>query len=164
MAKPKRSLNQLVVYNGHMKKHSLKHQAFITSIGLFQHVFGPNEGLCHDWTLYVKHELDDILRAIFEVDGVRHCIYGNLEYNGRWFLDVPVQRATLSPVEAANEITMSFVRISVEWLFEGIKMHFLSVDFEKKMKDFKSPIRMFYIASLHLCKFCNCYYWNQISS
>lgn len=163
IARPKGNLAQRVVYNGHKRKHALKYQAVNTPDGLIQHVYGPLEGRRHDWTLYIRSELDEVLPMVLEVDGVRYCIYGDSGYNARWYMEVPFQGATLSAAQKAFNKAMSSVRISVEWLFKEIKMHFVTVDFKRKMKVLESPIGMLYMASMVFANFRNCLCPNQIS-
>ena len=124
---------------------------------------GLLEGRRHDWTLHIRKELDELLPSVLEVDGVRYCIYGGSVYNARWFMEVPFQGATLSSAQLAFNKAMSSVRISVELLFKEIKMHFVTVDFKRKMKVFESPVGMLYMASMIFSNFRNCLYPNQIS-
>lgn len=53
--------------------------------------------------------------------------------------------------------------MSVEWLFKEIKMHFVTVDFKRKMKVLESLIGKLYIASMLFTNFRNCLCPNQIS-
>lgn len=44
IAKPGDSGMQVVVYNGHKRKHALKFEAVWTPDGKFEHVYGPVKG------------------------------------------------------------------------------------------------------------------------
>ena len=163
IARPKGHLAKRVVYNGHKQKHAMKYQAVNTPDGMIKHVHGPLEGRCHDWALYIRSELDELLPSVLEVDVVCYCIYGDSGYNPRWFMEVPFQGATLSTAQLAFNKAMASVRISVEWVFKEIKMHFVTVDFKRKIKVFESPVGMSYMASMIFSNFRDCLYPNQIS-
>ena len=72
IARPKRNLAQRVIYNGHKRKHALKYQAVNTQDGIIAHLHGPLEGLRHDWTLYVRSRLDEMLPDVLEANGIRY--------------------------------------------------------------------------------------------
>ena len=71
---------QNVVYNGHKRKHALKFQALTGPDGMFYHFFGPMEGHRHDWTLYTRSGLEEILSSALYVGGRQFCIYGDSGY------------------------------------------------------------------------------------
>lgn len=150
IARPKGHLSERVVYNGHKRKHTLKYQAVNTPDGLIQHVYGPLEGRRHDWTLYVQSGPDEALPTILGVEGTSYCIHGYSGYSPRWFMEVPFQGGNISPPQAAFNKAMSAVRITVEWIFKEVKIHFATVDFKRKMKRLEAPIGMLYIASMLL--------------
>ena len=100
---------------------------------------------------------------MLESNVIRYRIYGDSEYNSRWFRKFPFQEASLSAAQKAFNFPMSAVRITVEWIVKELKMHFATVDFEKKMKIFNSPIGMLYSSAMLLLNFKNCFYPNQIS-
>lgn len=166
IARPSGSLAQRVAYNGHKRKHAIKYQAVNTPNGLIQHVhiYRPLEGRRHDWTLYVRSKMDEILPRVLAVQGKRYCIYGDSGYNQRWFIDVPFQGSNVSPAQSAFNRAMSSVRISVEWIFKEVKMQFPDIDFKRKMKIQESPVGMMYLATILLTNFRNCLYPNQIST
>ena len=72
IARPKGHKRQRVVYNGHKCKHALKYQAVNTPDGLILHAAGPIEGRRHDWTLYVRSSLDEVLPGVLNFDGLRY--------------------------------------------------------------------------------------------
>ena len=67
---------QNLAYNGHKRKHSVKFQAFCAPEVLIVHGLGPLEGRRHDWTLYLRSELDEQLSPILVVEGNQYCLYG----------------------------------------------------------------------------------------
>lgn len=66
-----------IVYNGHKRKHALKFQAIVASVGMFPHVFGPPEGCNHDWILYSGSRLDEQLAPVLEYVEMQYCIFGD---------------------------------------------------------------------------------------
>lgn len=84
VARPKRQRYQLVLYDGHKRKHALKFQAVNSPDGLIQQVLGPMEGRRRDWTLYISSNLEEQLPTKLEEEGRRYCIYGDSGYNRRW--------------------------------------------------------------------------------
>lgn len=52
VARPRGYMRQLVVYNGHKRKHALKYRAINTPDGMIVHAHGPVEGRRHDVYLY----------------------------------------------------------------------------------------------------------------
>jgi len=127
------------------------------------HACGPIEGRRHDWTLHIRSGLDETLPALLDVSGTRYCIYGDSGYNRRWYLEVPFKGTTLTPAQTAFNKAMSSIRISVEWIFKEVKMHFTVVDFKRKMKILESPIGLLFLCCMFLSNCRNCVYHNQIS-
>lgn len=80
---------QNVVYNGHKRQHALTFQALTGPHGRFYYVFGSMEGRRHDWTLYTRSELEEILSSALHVGGRQFCIYGDSRYNRRVYLEIP---------------------------------------------------------------------------
>ncbi|CDF38936.1 unnamed protein product [Chondrus crispus] len=118
IARPKGHKRQRVVYNGHKRKHALKYQAVTTPDGLILHAAGPIEGRRHDWTLYVRSGLDEVLPGLLDFDGLRYCFDGDSEYNRRWFMEVPFQGSILTAAQSSFNGAVSAVRITVEWIFK----------------------------------------------
>lgn len=163
IARPSANTLQIVAYNGHKRKHSLKYQALNTADGMIAHVYGPVEGRRHDWTLYVRSNLEDTLPVLLDVNDKRYCIFGDSGYSRRWFLEVPFQGSNLTAEQKAFNKAMSAVRITVEWVFKEIKCYFTTMDYKRKMKALESPVGMLYKSAMILCNIRNCIYPNQIA-
>lgn len=163
IARPSGNMLQLSAYNGHKRKHSLKYQVVNTPDGMIMHVYGPVEGRRHDWTLYVRSELESILPAALDFEGKRYCIYGDSGYNRRWFMEVPNQGSNLTGNQKAFNKAMASVRITVEWIFKEVKLYFTTMDFKRKLKVLESPVGLLYSTSMLLCNMRNCLYPNQIA-
>ena len=65
---------QRVVYTRHKRKHAHKYQAVNTAGGLILHAACPIEGHRHDWTLYVRSWLGEVLPALLDIEGVSYCL------------------------------------------------------------------------------------------
>lgn len=70
VARPKGYMRQLVVYEGHKKKHNIKYQAVKTPDGIILHAYGHVEGRRHDWFTYVSSGLETALEKLLVVNGV----------------------------------------------------------------------------------------------
>lgn len=86
ISRPSGDMKQRILYNGHKRKHSLKFQAVTSPDGIIAHIFGPIEGRWHEWTMYVRSFLDDILLEVLSVTGIQCFLYGHSGYNKRWLL------------------------------------------------------------------------------
>ena len=164
ISRPTGYMKQLVVYNGHKRKHSLKFQAVNSSDGMILHAYGPVEGRRHDWFMYVCSGLEINLRSVLHVNGRQYVIYGDSEYNWRPFMEVPFQGSNLNANQRAFNASMSKSRITVEWIFKEVKMYLPVVDNKRKMKLWESPVGLLYISTMVLCNLRNCIYPNQISA
>lgn len=72
---------QLVVYNGHNKRHGINFQIISASAGLLLHCFGLIEGRRHDWILYTRSNMDELIEGTLETGGSRYGIYRDSGYN-----------------------------------------------------------------------------------
>ena len=163
IARPKGQRRRRVVYNGHKRKHALKYQAVNTPDGLMLHAAGPMEGRRHDWALDVDSGIETVLPGVLEVAGTRYCLYGDSGYSRRWYLEVPFQGSQLTGAQSAFNGAMSGVRITVEWIFKEVKMHFTIVDFKRKMKLLEGPVGLLFLCCMFLSNCRNCIYPNQIA-
>jgi len=163
IARPGDSGIQNVVYNGHKRKHALKFQAVTTPDGMFAHVYGPLEGRRHDWTLYMRSDIDEQLNNALLVDGKQFCIYGDSGYNWRSYLEIPFQGAALSEDQTAFNKAMSGSRITVEWMFKEVKLYWTVLDFKRKLRIQESPVAALYLSGMLLCNIRNCIYPNETS-
>ena len=70
--------------------------------GLIVHVFGPMEGRRHDWTLFVRSELEDQLSSALVLEGKKYCLYTERMYSERIYLQVPFQADDLPDAQRAH--------------------------------------------------------------
>ena len=163
IARPDDAGLQNVVYNGHKHKHALKFQAFTTADGIFYNVYGPVEGRRHDWTLFVRSDLDTQLEEVMKVGDRQFCIFGDSGYNVREYFEIPFQGSHLNENQRAFNRAMSGARITVEWMFKELKKFWTAVDFPRKMRVLQLPVGTLYLAAILLCNVRNCFYRNQTS-
>ena len=130
ICRPSRS--QRVVYNGHKRVHALKFQSVVAPNGLIANLYGPVEGRRHDSAiLALSGLLPQLEQHSFGPDGEALCIYGDLAYPHRVHLQRPYERrAPLSAEQQAFNLSMSQVRVSVEWVFGDIINYFNFTDFK----------------------------------
>ena len=95
------------VYHGHKRKHALNFQAVTTADGIFYHVYGPVEGRSHDWTLFVRSDLDTQLEEVMKVGDRQLCTFGDSGYNVREYLEIPFQGSDLNENQRAFNRAMS---------------------------------------------------------
>lgn len=145
VARPKGYMQQMVVYNGHKRKHALKYQAINTPDGMILHAHGPVEGCRQDWYLYHCIVLDSNLTEILLIEGVQYAVFGDSGYNWRCFMEVPFQGSNLNSNQTAFNTSMSKVRITVEWVFKKVKIYFPVVDTKRKLKLWESPVGLLYL-------------------
>ena len=163
IARPKGNMMQQVVYNGHKRKHALKYQAVTTPDGLILHAYGPMEGRRHDWTMYVKSDLDSQLADCLNTNGRQFCLYGDSGYNRRIYLDVPFQGSNLIASQTVANVNMSKSRVTVEWIFKEIKLYWTAVDFKRKLRVEQLPAGTLYTGAMLLTNIRNCCYPNSVS-
>lgn len=58
-----------VMYKGHKIKHAIKFHALMTPDGLILHACSPIEVERHDWTLYLRSGLDELLVQFCPLEG-----------------------------------------------------------------------------------------------
>ena len=163
IARPSLYLCQLVFYNGHKRRHAVKFQAITAADGSVLHAGGPIEGRRHDWTLYIRSGVDELLSQILNYNGVQYCIYGDPAYNERLYLRVPFAGTALSAAQRMFNKAMAAARITVEWFFRELKQYWGTMDYQRKLIIKQSPIASLYLASMLLTNFYNGFYQNRIS-
>ena len=154
---------QSVAYNGHKRKHDLKFQAITAPDGMIVHAFGPLEGRRHDWTLYVKSELDEMLPYVLNYGKEKFCLFGDSGYHERWYLIVPFTGTSMNPPQQLFNKSMSSVRISIEWIFKEIKLYFSTIDIKRTFRVGESSVGMLYKAAMLVTNIRNAIYPNQVA-
>ena len=77
------------------------------------------------------HELE---QNAFSPTGEPMCVFGDPAYPLRVDLQAPYRNSILTPMMEAYKAEMSFVRVTVEWLFGNIINDFKFLDFKKNLK------------------------------
>jgi len=58
---------------------------------------------------------------------------------------------------------ISRVRVTVEWMFKEVKLHWTTVDYKRKMQIGESGVGALYVAAMLLANLRNCVYPNTVS-
>lgn len=154
---------QLVLYNGHKRKHAIKFQAVTTPDGLCIHLHGPEVGRRHDMYLYAASGVNENFEEIMDIDGKKYHIFGDSGYSWRVFLEVPYSGANVTVAQRAFNHAMSKVRITVEWFFMEVKRLWGLTDAKRKMRVGEMPAGLIYRAAVVLTNLRNCVSPNIIS-
>ncbi|EGZ22266.1 hypothetical protein PHYSODRAFT_489016 [Phytophthora sojae] len=162
IARPTR--NQKQVYNGHKRKHALKHQGIMAPDGLFIDFYGPTVGRRHDsWLLRQSGLLERLLRVLHHDGELPYCIYGDPAYPLKPTLHVGFKGSNLSDTQKAFNAAMSKVRVAVEWGFGGIIRLWPFLVLRLSQRLYLSPVGKRYLVGVLLTNFRNCSNPNQIS-
>ena len=86
----------------------------MTLDGLILHAAGPLEGRRHNWYLYGRSGLDDVLQELFFVGGKQYSVsvYGDSGYNRRSYMGVPSQGSYLQTLKRLSTLQCR-VRVSL---------------------------------------------------
>jgi DDE superfamily endonuclease len=152
---------QRATYSGHKRKNCLKFQAISAPDGLVLHLFGPMEGRRYDMFLYNASGIDQVLQTTLSISGRQYYIYGDVAYTLRPYLQVGFKGSTLSPDEVVFNLSMSKVRVAVEWAFRDVKQYFTHLDVPRKLRLRVTPVGLWYVCSVMLWNFRVCLYGSQ---
>ena len=158
-------VHQRVLYNGHKRVHSIKFQSVVAANGLIVNLYGPVEGRQHDGGMLAMSGLLPMLEVhSISPNGQPLCIYGDPAYPLRVHLQGPFKGAALTPQQEAFNLSMSKVRISVEWVFGDIVEYFAFLDFKKDLKVGLSAIGKMYTVCALLRNAHSCIYGSSTST
>ena len=152
-------------YNGHKRFHGLKFQSVVCPNGLIANLYGPVEGKRHNSSLLAATCLLEKLEMFsFSPDNTPLCIYGDPTYHLRTHLQTGFTGAQLTADAERFNKKMSSVRVSVEWVFGDIILHFAFLDFKKNVKVSLSPIGKMYVVRVILQNVHTCLYRSTTST
>ena len=129
---------------------------------MFYHVFGPMGGRRHEWTLYTRSGLEEILSSALHVGGRQFCIYGDSGYNRGVYLEIPFQGETTA-AQGYYSKSMSEGRVMVEWMFKEVKQYWAVEEMKSKIRVNQLPVGKLYLMGILLSNIRNCYYPNQVA-
>ena len=92
------------------------------------------------------------------------CIYGDPAYPLRRHLQRPYQHHNLDEWQIEFNCSMSFSRVSVEWIFEDIINYYKYMDFKKDLKIGLSSVGKMYSVCALLRNALTCLYGSTTSS
>lgn len=148
-------------YNGHHRQHMLKFHGVVAPDGVCYHLWGPVVGRRHDVFLFRQSSLPRLLQR-HEAMNEFH-LYGDPGYRGCPRVLSPFGGA-YPPREHVNiNVSMSRVRICVEWTFGRIASLFAFVDFKKNLKLYLQPVGNYYVVATFLANCYCCLYGSETS-
>lgn len=140
VSRPARCQSQLVMYNGHRRKHVLKFQGLTTADGIIVHIYGPIEGHRHYWTISMRINLEEELPEWLAVKDTKYWVHEDSGYAWRLFLETPFHRSHLDPVQLASTKASSSEKITVQWVVKENKLFFSAVECNRKLRLIQSPV------------------------
>jgi hypothetical protein len=148
------------LYNGKDRIHSLKYQAINTPDGTIRHLGGPYPGSRHDQFMLRDSGILDWIAQFPKQQGSDwpHVIYADLGYSiVPGCIEVPYHDEAINVVHAAYNNAMSSARISVEWAFGGILMHWASLRYvpHQQLLSNRKIGQIYFVAAL-LTNLLNC--------
>ena len=158
-----RGVLQRATYNGHKRRNCLKFQVITAPDGTVLHLFGPVEGRRHDMTLYRQSNIESALSSSVLYNNNQYYAYSDSAYVLRPFLQVGFKGPHLTDSQKTFNMTMSKLRVSMEWAFKDVKKYFTRVDATQKMNIPRSPVALWYVCSVILWNLKNSLYGSQTS-
>ena len=124
----------------------------------------PAEGKKHDANMLVDSNLLHALEQnAFSPTGEPMCVFGDPAYPLRVHLQAPFRHGILTPTMEQCNAEMSFVRVTVEWLFGNIINDFKFLDLKKNLKIGMSSVGKMHLVSALLHNVITCLYGNSTS-
>ena len=145
------------------KCHSLKFQSVLISDGFIACLYGPVPAKTHDARLLHESQLLEQLQTVMPEDGNSpiYAQYGDLAYAQRAYVLGSFRNVDMNSDEAAYNILLSSVHITVEWGFAELIEHWNFLDFRLAMKIFQCPVAQYYINAAFLSNIQNCLLGNR---
>ena len=150
---------QEAIYNGKDRVHAIKFQTIVSVDGIICHCNGPWSGRRHDSYIYkrtlphVLHELPVIQDAACEIPV---AVYADPGYFLTTRVLMPFPTGRDCAMHQAFNVTMSRVRITVEWGYSRVAALWKHINFKENQKVFKSPIGAQYMVAVLLTNAVTC--------
>lgn len=152
---------QKEVYSGHKRVHCLKYQSIVTPNGMIANLYGPEVGRRHDsYMLKQSKVLEDFQQHLGAED---YYIYGDSGYPMKRHLITPYLGSALTDEQIQFNVTMSKMRIAVEWEFGDLYEQFAFLSFKYNHKIFIQQVAKCYLVSTILKNCRTCLYGSQTS-
>lgn len=151
---------QEAIYNGKDRVHAIKFQTIVSVDGIICHCNGPWSGRRHDSYVY-KRTLPSVLHELPVIEvGDNKTVPVALYADPGYFLTtrvlMPFPDGRDCPVHHAFNVTMSRVRITVEWGYSRVTALCKHLNFKDNQKLFKSPIGAQYMVAVLLTNAVTC--------
>lgn len=143
--------------------HCVKYQSILTPDGLIVSLKGAYPGRFHDAAVFRESNIyQELQQKMVFPDGQHFVLYGDQGYGIRELLLVPYANPVTQEQHDFN-VSMSAMRVSVEWGFQKVLSEFAFVDFKKNQKLLIQDIEMLYKVAVILTNCHSCLYRNQTS-
>lgn len=93
-------------------------------------------------TLNRRSGLDKVLESTLTIDAVQYCLYDDLAYILRPWLQNAFLSLGASAAQVLYNINMNSVREALEWNEKDLKQLWTSQDFKRKLHVLKSPFAL----------------------
>lgn len=143
---------------GHKKKQAVQYQAVTIRDGCVLHCVETTEGKHYEWTLYVRSGIEGQLQKTRSQDGAQYCIFADLGYASRTFLEVSYQGSLLTGEQSAYNQAMSAGRTTDEWAFTEVRLYWTVIDFRRNMRLRGEQVVRLCLAAVLPANMRNCVY------
>ncbi|ETP27956.1 hypothetical protein F442_22758 [Phytophthora nicotianae P10297] len=149
-------MSQKSVYNGHKRKHALKYQTLTTPDGLIAHLYGPFPGRNHDIKLFKDSKISERIRNDSRFQ--QYKIYGDQAYGNDDVLTSPYAGAVgnLSREQRQVNVSMSRVRVSVEWSHGQVTNYWTALAFKRQARVGIQPVGLMFRVGVFLTNCITC--------
>jgi hypothetical protein len=151
---------QEAIYNGKDRVHAIKFQTIVSVDGIICHCSGPWSGRRHDSYIY-KHSalptvFDDL--PVVTIDGkvAPVAVYADPGYFLSTRILMPFPDGRDCPMHQAFNVSMSRLRITVEWGYSRVTRLWKHLNYAENQKVFKSPIGAQYMVAVVLTNVLTC--------
>lgn len=128
---------------------------------MIANLYGPVPGRRHDSYMLQESELLDKLTN--HLGDHPMYLYADSGYALHRHIITPHLGNHLSEEQKLFNLTMSKLRVSVEWEFGDLDRQFAFIDFKKNLKIFLQPVAKYYFVAAILKNCQNCLYQCQTS-
>jgi nuclease HARBI1 len=150
---------QEAIYNGKDRVHAIKFQTIVSVDGIICHCNGPWSGRRHDSYVYKRtlpHVLHELPVMQCDETAVPVAVYADPGYFLSTRVLMPYPDGRECSLHQAFNVTMSRMRITVEWGYSRVSRLWQHINFTDNQKVFKSPIGAQYMVAVLLTNAITC--------
>lgn len=125
--------------------------------------FGSIEERRCDWVLYSRSEVDEKLQYVLEYYGMQSYSHGDSGYISRPYFEILFHCKHLSDAHRTFNESKSSVRMTVEWMFNELKLYWSTLDYNRKLRISESPVAAVCLSAMLLSNIRNTMYASPIA-